>query len=52
MPTVTAHLSSIGKVQEFDAYAEQCGLNRSQVGAWILRTELEEHWLELAIAGE
>ena len=46
MPTVTAHLSSIEEVQEFDAYAQSCGLNRSQAGAWILATELQERWLE------
>lgn len=49
LPTVTAHLSSVEEVKKFDAYARECGLNRSSAGAWILLNELQERWLEKAI---
>jgi len=49
LSTVTAHLSSVTQVTEFDAYARICGLNRSAAGAWLLETELSERWLKKAI---
>jgi len=49
LPTITAHLSSIREVKEFDAYAQECGLNRTGAGAELLETELKERWLEHAL---
>lgn len=49
LPTVTAHLSSVEQVAEFDSYARCCGLNRDNAGAWLLETELSERWLERAL---
>jgi hypothetical protein len=50
LPTVTAHCSRIGEVEEFDAYARSCGLNRNTAGLWLLETELQESWLENALS--
>src|ERR1700678_3408277 len=41
-PTVTAHLSSVGEVESFNAYAVDCGLNRSSAGAKLLEAELRD----------
>jgi hypothetical protein len=49
LPTITAHLSTLEQVDEFDAYAKRCGLNRSGAGAWLLERELQEKWLENAL---
>jgi hypothetical protein len=49
LPTITAHLSSVDEVIEFDAYAQECGLNRNGAGLLLLETELRERWLERAI---
>jgi len=49
MPKVTAHLSSVAEVDEFDAYAQRCGLDRNGAGVWLIETELKERWLERAI---
>jgi hypothetical protein len=49
LPTITAHLSSVIEVKEFDAYAARCGLNRNASGLWIVETELREKWLERAM---
>lgn len=49
LPTITAHLSDVGQVAEFDKYANSCGLNRNSAAAWLLETELQERWLEKAI---
>jgi hypothetical protein len=49
-PTVTAHFSTRTPVEEFDAYAKSCGLNRSGAGAWLLEMELREKWLKDALA--
>jgi hypothetical protein len=49
MAKVTAHVSSLARVAEFDQYAENCGLNRDRTGAWLLESELIERWLEKAM---
>jgi hypothetical protein len=49
LPTVTAHMSSLDQVADFDNYARECGLNRNGVGAWLLEEELNEHWLERSL---
>jgi hypothetical protein len=50
LPTVTAHMSTREQVEEFDAYAKSCGLNRNRAGVWLLETELQEKWLERALS--
>lgn len=50
LPTVTAHLSTRAEVNEFDAYARSCDLNRSGAGRWLLEMELHEKWLERALS--
>jgi hypothetical protein len=49
MPKVTAHMSSVQDVQEFDVYARQHGMDRNGAGAWLLRQELQERWLARAL---
>jgi hypothetical protein len=49
LPTVTAHLSSVEQVAEFDKYARLCGLNRNSAAAWLLEAEVQECWLERAL---
>ncbi len=49
LPTVTAHMSSITDVQDFDDYASKCGINRNGAGLWLITTELLEQWLKKAI---
>ena len=49
LPTVTAHLSAIEQVTEFDLYAQECGLNRNGAGALLLEMELNEQWLAQAL---
>jgi hypothetical protein len=49
-PTVTAHFSTRGEVDAFDRYAKSCGLNRQSAAAWLLTAELNEQWLEKALA--
>jgi hypothetical protein len=52
METVTAHVSSLTEVREFDRYAKNCALNRNTAGAWLLETELREKWLEKALRSD
>jgi hypothetical protein len=47
--TITAHVSSVVKVKQFDSYAKSCGLTRQTAGAWLLRSELKEKWLQRAL---
>ncbi|HEX4112328.1 MAG TPA: hypothetical protein VH020_07310 [Stellaceae bacterium] len=49
LPTITAHVSSIEEVEEFDSYAHRCGFNRNGAGAWLLEKEMRDRWLETAI---
>jgi hypothetical protein len=49
LPTITAHLSTVRDVEQFDAYAERCGLNRTGAGALLFEAELNERWLEKAL---
>jgi hypothetical protein len=48
--TVTAHFSTRGQVDAFDRYARDCNLTRQSAAAWLLRTELNEQWLEKALS--
>ena len=45
LPTITAHVSTLKSVRDFDGYARRCGVSRSRAGAWVLETELQERWL-------
>jgi hypothetical protein len=49
---VTAHMSSLADVKQFDEYARTCSLTRSRAAAWLIVKELEERWLERAIRSE
>ena len=49
-PTVTAHLSSVKEVRDFDAYARQCGLSRNRAAACLFEAEVRERWLERAMS--
>jgi hypothetical protein len=49
MLSVTAHLSSVKEVEQFDAYVTGCDLNRDSAGAWLLEDELRDKWLERAL---
>jgi hypothetical protein len=46
MKSVTAHLSSVKQVEEFDAYVKSCDLSRDNAGAWLLENELRHRWLQ------
>lgn len=49
MQKITAHVSTVDQVKEFDAYAASCSLNRNLAGAWLLEKELSEKWLRHAL---
>jgi hypothetical protein len=49
LPTITAHVSSVQEVVDFDDYANLCGLKRAGAGALLLEMELRERWLERAL---
>ena len=49
MKSVTAHLSSVKQVEEFDAYVKSCDLSRDSAGAWLLENELRDKWLQKAL---
>src|ERR1700731_4561462 len=49
LKTVTAHVSSVGEVEQFSAYADTCQLTRSLAGALLLEQELREKWLKTAL---
>ena len=49
LPKITAHVSSVEEVAEFDSYARENGLDRNGAGVLLLRAELRERWLEHAI---
>ena len=49
LPTITAHLSSVKEVEEFDAYVTKCGFSRSAAGSYLFEAEVRERWLERAM---
>ena len=49
LPTITAHLSSLKDVEEFDAYVIKYGFSRSSAGAYLFEFEVRERWLEKAM---
>lgn len=49
---ITAHLPAPEAVREFDAHARSLGLNRDAAAAQLIRRELEERWLEVALSAE
>ena len=50
LPKITAHVSSLVQVKEFDDYAKKCELNRNSAGVWLLEKELSERWLEKSLS--
>jgi hypothetical protein len=49
LPTITAHLSSVKDVKEFDTYVAKHGFSRSAAGAYLFEAEVRERWLEKAM---
>lgn len=50
LPTITAHFSSEDYVTQFDLYVSSFGMGRGAAAAILFEAEIEERWLEKAIA--
>jgi hypothetical protein len=48
-PTITTKYRSSTERDQFDRYAQSCGLSRQAAGEWLLLKELEDRWLESAL---
>lgn len=49
MDVITVYFS-VEERAEFERYASDCGLRKSDAGAWLLRQELQERWLLRALS--